>query len=78
MFASSPCCSGGVIYYKSTSLDNISFSSGLGSPFIQTSTDLTINNPSSTKQNLNGSTNLVVIASDNGSDYYLHNIIDLP
>ena len=78
MFASSPCCSGGVIYYKSTSLDNISFPTGLGTPFIKTSTDLTINNPSSTKQNLNGNTNLVVIAGDNGSDYYLHNIIDLP
>jgi hypothetical protein len=78
MFASSPCCSGGVIFYKSTSLDNISFPPGIGTPFIQSNTDLTINNPSSTKQNLDGNTNLVVIASDNGSDYYLHNSIDLP
>jgi hypothetical protein len=78
VFAASPCCSGGVVYYKSTSLDNISFPSGLGTPFIKSSTDPTINNPSSTKQTLNGSTNLVVIASDNASDYYLHNKIDLP
>jgi hypothetical protein len=73
VFAAAPCCSGGIIYMKSSSMDNISFVQGLGAPFIQSSTDTTINNPSSTKQNLNGSTGLVVIAGDDHSHFYLHN-----
>src|SRR4028118_861370 len=43
MFATAPCCAGGAIYYKKTSLNNVSFSAGLGEPFIQSSTDLNIN-----------------------------------
>ena len=78
VFAASPCCSGETIYYKHTSLDSISFPTGRGTPFIQSTTSKKLNNPTSTKQNLNGFTNLVVVASDNGSDYYHHNIIDLP
>ena len=77
VFAASPCCSGGIIYMKSTSIDAINFPSGKGTPFIQSSTDTTINNPSSTKQNVNGASGLVVIASDDHSRYYLHNTIDL-
>lgn len=76
-FAASPCCSGGIIYMKSTSIDNINFPSGKGTPFIESATDTTINNPSSTKQNVNGATGLVVIAGDDHSKYYLHNTIDL-
>ncbi len=77
VFGASPCCSGGIVYTKSTSIDNINFPSGKGTPFIQSSTDTTINNPSSTKQNVNGASGLVVIASDDHSRYYLHNKIDL-
>ncbi len=73
---SSPCCSGGVVYYKQTSLDKISFAEGMGTPFIQSSADLKINNVTSTKQTLNSATGLVVLASDNGSDYYLHNFMN--
>lgn len=67
-----------LIYMKSTSLDSISFSSGLGTVFLQSATDQEINNPTSTKQNLNGTTNLLVLASDEDSNNYLHNYIDLP
>jgi hypothetical protein len=77
MFASSPCCDGGSVYYKTTSLDNISFAEGLGNPFIKSATDVNINDPTSTKQNLDGETVLLVVASDNVSDHYLHNFIDL-
>ncbi|KRT63998.1 MAG: OmpA domain-containing protein [Chloroflexi bacterium CSP1-4] len=77
VFAASPCCSGGIVYMKSTSIDNINFPSGKGTPFIQSATDTTINNPSSTKQNVNGASGLVVIAGDDHSRYYLHNAIDL-
>ena len=65
------------IYYKETSLDNISFPAGKGLPFIQTAADTHINNASSTRDNLNGATGLVVIASDNNNKYYLHNVFSL-
>ncbi|MBA2714463.1 MAG: Ig-like domain-containing protein [Rubrobacteraceae bacterium] len=67
----------GAIYYKKTPLSNISFSDGLGTPFIQSSTDTCINNATSTKQNVNSATGLPVLASDDTSKNYLHNIMDL-
>ena len=65
----------GAIYYKSTSLDNPSmqFVTGSGTPFIVSSTDTHINDASSTKQALNSTTNLLVIAGDDSSHYYFHN-----
>ena len=84
MFATAPCCAGGAIYYKKTSLNNISFSDGLGEPFIQSDTDLNINDATSTKQNLSSATGLMVMASSGtvisgttGSGYYWHNAADL-
>ncbi len=76
-FASSPCCSGGTIYYKQTSLDNIDFAPGLGTPFIESGIDLNVNNITSTKQALDSSTGLVAIASDDHTRYYLHNAFTL-
>jgi hypothetical protein len=69
----------GAIYYKKASLDNkgIQFPLGLGTPFIEFSTDTHINNISSTKQPLTGTTNLVAIAGDDSTRYYFHNVIDL-
>jgi DNA-binding phage protein len=67
----------GAIYYKKSSLSNISFSDGIGTPFIQSSTDTCVNNATSTKQNVNSATGLPVLASDNTSKTYLHNIMDL-
>lgn len=69
---------GGTVHMKTSPMSNIGFPSGLGTPFISSNTDNKIHNPTSTKQNLNGTTNLVVLASDNQTDYYLHNVIDLP
>ncbi|HEX7172798.1 MAG TPA: hypothetical protein VF365_09355, partial [Candidatus Limnocylindria bacterium] len=77
VFATSPCCSGGTIYYKQTSLDNPSFASGLGTPFIESSTDTNVNNIASTKQPLDGSTGLVAIAGDDHTKFYLHNALTL-
>jgi hypothetical protein len=77
LFAAAPCCSGGIVYTKTSSIDNINFPPGKGTPFIQSSSDTTINNPSSTKQNVNGASGLVVIAGDDHSKFYLHNKIDL-
>jgi hypothetical protein len=77
MFATAPCCNGGAIYYKKTALSNISFPEGPGSPFIQSATDTQINNATSTKQNVNGATGLLVQASDDTSQFYVHNFLDL-
>ena len=79
MFAESPCCNGGAIYHKQSSLDAISFPAGLGTPFIQSATDTHINNPSSTKQNTDDTTGLLVVAGDDNlsTDSYFHNSIGL-
>src|SRR5215212_6696560 len=84
MFATAPCCAGGAIYYKKTSLSNVSFSNGVGTPFIQSPTDTNINDATSTKQNVSSATGLMVLASSGhvvsgstGSGYYWHNIMDL-
>ena len=71
-FGSAPCCSGGAVYMKSSSYDTPSFAPGLGTPFIQSSTDVNINNPTTTKQEVNSSTGLLVEASDDTTDFYLH------
>jgi hypothetical protein len=73
MFAVAPCCSGGVIYYKQTSLNNPNFSPGVGTPFIQLSTDTIMTNPTSTKQALNSTTGLLVEAADDHTQFYAHN-----
>jgi hypothetical protein len=76
VFATSPTI-GGTIYYKQTALSNISFPEGKGTPFIQSTTDLNINNVTSTKQNVNSATGLLVQASDDTSKYYVHNFMNL-
>jgi hypothetical protein len=58
-------------------MSNPVFPEGLGTPFIQSDTDLKVNNPTSTKQPLNQSTGLLVLASDQNSRYYLHNYLSL-
>lgn len=69
----------GAIYYKSASLDNPSqqFPSGLGTPFIEFADYTKINNASSTKQPVNSTTDLLVIAGDDQVKYYFHNVIEL-
>lgn len=78
MFATSP-TSCGVIYMKSTSMDNPDFSSqtGKGTPFIRSSTYTCINNATSTKQTLSAYTGLVVLAADESKSWYLHNYLSL-
>ncbi|TMB54847.1 MAG: DNRLRE domain-containing protein [Deltaproteobacteria bacterium] len=73
------------IYYKSSSMDAIAFPpAGVGTPLMVSGTHpdplLTggINNPSSTKQNVDPSTGILVIASTSETDHYWHNWIYLP
>jgi hypothetical protein len=76
VFFSAPCCSGGTIYTKTASLDQIEFGPGVGTPFIR-STSNRLNNPASTKQNVTAQTDLLVIASDDRDDRYMHNYLQL-
>jgi hypothetical protein len=76
VFFSAPCCVGGTIYTKTTSLDQIDFGSGVGTPFIR-STPNRLNNPASTKQNLTAQSGLLVVASDDRNDRYMHNFLVL-
>ena len=77
MFATAPVSPGGVIYYKKTSMDAISFEEGLGTPFIKSSLDPRINHATSTKQNVTAASGILVLASDDTTEYYLHNTISL-
>src|SRR5215204_4944592 len=52
MFASSPTCSGGKVYYKRTDLDDISFEEGRGTLFMQGPEGVNVGDATSTKQNL--------------------------
>ncbi len=65
------------IYYKRSDMDNISFPSGTGEPFIKSSSYTGINDPTTTKQNVNSTTGIVVVASDSSARYYFHNCIRL-
>jgi len=71
VFVSAPCCSGGTIYEKTSSLDDINFGPGVGTPVIKSPSNR-LNNPSSTKQNVNGQSGLLIIASDDRDDRYMH------
>jgi hypothetical protein len=77
MFATDP-EAGGAIYYKSTSINAPAFATGIGNAFIKSSSDITINNASSTKQNVTPASGLLVIASDQNTKFYLHNLLPMP
>lgn len=76
VFATAPVSPGGTIYYKRAPLGAPNFPSGLGTPFIKSSTDRTINNVTSTKQNATDASGILVLASDDTSNFYLHNTIN--
>ncbi|MFF2345067.1 hypothetical protein [Pseudarthrobacter sp. NPDC058119] len=76
MFAVAP-EEGGTIYYKKAPLDSIAFPPGVGTPIISSSVDTDINDPTSTKQNVNSQTGLVVLASSRANARYWHAYIDL-
>ena len=79
-FAAGPCCSGGTVWTKNASLDALSFPTGFGTKFIETADPLAepINNPTSTKQSVNGTTGLLVLAGVDRTKDYVHNYLTLP
>ncbi len=63
--------SGGTVYYKRSPLDALSFPDGTGAPLVQWP-GASINNATTTKQPVNATTGLVVLASDEDSNRYYH------
>jgi PKD repeat protein len=74
VFATAP-ESGGTIYQKTSPVNSISFPTGLGTPFIADASS-EVNNVTSTKQNLNSTTGLVVLAHSDAAVYF-HNYLSL-
>jgi hypothetical protein len=64
--------SGGTIYEKTATIGAIAFSSGSGTPFIQDPNSSNMNNATSTKQGVNSSTGLVVLATNDSTKFYWH------
>jgi Bacterial Ig-like domain len=77
VFGAAPCCSGGIVYFKRSAIASPSFTTGLGTPFIQSAQDPKINNATSTKQSVDSTTGLLVVAGDDSTRFYLHNFVSL-
>ena len=76
MFAVSP-IGGGSVTYKQTSADDIRLAPGPGAPFLQVNNRPAITLPTSSKQNVNRDTDLVVIAADEGTSHYVFGVLEL-
>jgi hypothetical protein len=68
---------GQVVRRKTADLDDPVFAPGLGEPLILSLATRTLNDPSSTKQNVNRETGILVIASDAETRCYFHNFLSL-
>jgi hypothetical protein len=67
----------GSVYYKRASADDVEFAPGRGAPFLHVPERPSITDPTSTKQNLDASTDLVVLAADRETSHYLHGVLAL-
>jgi hypothetical protein len=77
VFAQSDKSGRGIVYMKSAGLADLQFPPGMGTPFIESSEDRKVNNPTTGKHCVGGATGIVVLASDEGTRYYLHNYLPL-
>ena len=75
MFATSPTCTGGKIYYKRTDLDDISFEKGKGTLFMRGEDGTKIGDATSTKQNLEEVEGAMVVASSPSGGHYYYNML---
>jgi hypothetical protein len=64
--------SGGDICEKTSPLDSIGFPTGIGTAVIRDADSADMNNATSTKQNVDSTTGLVVLASNDTTDRYWH------
>jgi hypothetical protein len=77
LVASGPCCSGGSIYYKTTSLDKIDFPSGRGTVLMRRGSTTALNNPTAGKQPIDGTSGLLILAADDDAQVYMHAALPL-
>ena len=75
VFATSPTCKGGKIYYKSTDLDDISFEEGKGTLFMQGEDGTKVGDATSTKQNIEETGGVMVVASSPTGGHYYYNTL---
>jgi hypothetical protein len=72
IFATAP-VSGGTIYEKTAPYNgSLNFPPGLGDVFMTEPTNSFLNNATSSKQNVNSTTGLVVLATDDNTGFYWH------
>jgi PKD repeat protein len=64
--------SGGAIYKKTSPLNSVSFAPGRGTPVIVDADSPFIHNVSSTKQNVNGTTGIALLAVNGSTGHYWH------
>src|SRR5207253_1879749 len=64
--------SGGATYEKTSPLNSVSFAPGSGTPVIVDADSPFVHNASSTKQNVNSTTGIVVLAINGDTGYYWH------
>lgn len=80
-FVAGPCCSGGRIYMKKASIAALfkgnPFPSGPGKVVMSSSTHAHLNNPASTKQTVNSTTDLVVLAGDDQTKTYMSALVPI-
>ena len=69
--------SGGAIYEKTAMLNNVSFPTGRGTPVIVDADSPYVHDVSSTKQNVNSSTGIAVLAVNNRTAFYWHHFESL-
>jgi hypothetical protein len=68
---------GGIVYYKRSALGStLSFPTGKGSPFVSWS-GVKVNNPTTTKDPVDATTGLVVLATDDTNHRYYHGELSL-
>jgi hypothetical protein len=67
--------SSGTIVYKQSPLDRVSFESGRGTDLIVSSTDPSLQNPTSTKQAVDLAAGVVVLGADDGTGHYVHGLL---
>ena len=70
--------SGGAIFEKTSSLDAISFPVGSGTPVIEDSSSPFVHNVSSTKQNLDSTTGIALLAINTQTSFYWHAAETIP
>ncbi len=65
----------GMIHEKTSSLDSISFPSGMGTVVIRDASNSLVNNPTSTKQNVDSASGRVVLAAHETTQLYWHHSV---